>query len=321
MDNIIKPAVSIVMPLYNKETDVMRTINSVLSQSITDFELLVVNDGSTDKGPDMVRAISDPRIRIVDQENQGVSVARNRGIAEANSALIAFLDADDEWEADYLETILRLRNKFPDCDVYATAYYFAREDGQRRNAILRGIKSCEDEFRLDNYFEVAVQSEPPLWTSAVAVSKKAIDSVGGFPVGVTAGEDLLTWARLALRFSIAYSVSAHAIFYSPVFVSDRPSRLPQQPDIVGDGLAMLQSGESGSLSEGLANYIALWHRMRAVVYIQVGKMADARNELKMAVSYSDNNKRLLFLELISHMPYKLAVLIFTMIKRFQEIVR
>ena len=83
------PTVSIVIPLYNKEHEVVRAINSVLSQTFTNFEVIIVNDGSTDKGPVIVRSIGDPRVRIIDQQNAGVSGARNRGIAEVRAELSA----------------------------------------------------------------------------------------------------------------------------------------------------------------------------------------------------------------------------------------
>ena len=84
------PAVSIVMPLFNKEKEVSRAIRSVLSQSVQNFELIVVNDGSTDNSPSVVKEFVDPRISIIYQKNGGVSSARNRGVQEAKSELIAF---------------------------------------------------------------------------------------------------------------------------------------------------------------------------------------------------------------------------------------
>jgi len=312
------PIISIVMPLYNKEAEVMRSVNSVLKQAVPDWELIIVNDGSTDKGPDIVRAVKDKRIRIIEQSNQGVSAARNKGIAEARAGLIAFLDADDEWAPDFLETILRLKDKFPDCAVCATSYYITHGNDRKRNAILRGIKSSETDFRMTNYFEVAIQSDPPISSSSVAVSRKAILSVDGFPVGIRDGEDLLTWARLAIKYNIAYSTGSHAIFYSPVFVSDRPSRLPQCPDVVGEKLSRLRDTVTGQLINDLDHYISLWHRMRAIVYLQVGKMRDARNEIKVAIRHSGKSARLLFLLLLTYMPYSLSILIFKTIKKIRE---
>jgi len=208
-----KPTISVIIPLYNKEADVERAINSVLSQTIENFEVIVVNDGSTDKSPFIVRAINDSRIRIIDQKNAGVSAARNRGIQEAQADLIAFLDADDEWKPSFLETILDLRERYPECKVFASNYLYREPNGNSRLPIIRGLPPHPWNGIIEDYFKVAAKSDPPLWTSAVAVSKDAIQSVGMFPVGVTSGEDLLTWARLACRYNIAYSTQVGAVFW------------------------------------------------------------------------------------------------------------
>lgn len=98
------PKISVVVPLYNKAPYVERTLHSITSQSFGDFEVIVVDDGSTDGGPDIVRALADPRVRLVTQPNMGPGAARNRGISEAQGELLAFLDADDEWLPQFLET-------------------------------------------------------------------------------------------------------------------------------------------------------------------------------------------------------------------------
>ncbi len=91
------PLISVVIPLYNKEPYIKRAIDSILAQKIQDYEIIVIDDGSTDKSAEVVKSFPDPRIRLIQQENAGVSAARNRGIEEAKAELIAFLDADDEW--------------------------------------------------------------------------------------------------------------------------------------------------------------------------------------------------------------------------------
>ena len=111
--------ISVVIPLYNKAGQVGRTLKSVLAQTFQEFEVVVVDDGSTDGSVEEVRSVHDDRIRIIVQQNAGVAAARNRGIAEARYDFVAFLDADDEWKPTYLETQYNLAQKYKDCDVYA----------------------------------------------------------------------------------------------------------------------------------------------------------------------------------------------------------
>ena len=310
----MNPMVSVVMPLYNKEGEIERAIRSALNQVISNFELIIINDGSTDRSVEIAKSFSDPRLRIVHQANAGVSTARNRGISEAKSELIAFLDADDEWARDFLETIIGLRSRYAGCKVFGTRYFLCSPSGLKKLAVINGVSHDMQEGILTNYFVVAAQSGPPLWTSAVAVTKEAIDSIGGFSSGVTAGEDLLTWARLAARFQIAYSMKPCAIHYNPQTVADRPGRIPQEPDIVGDSLRwMLDHAESATIP-GLKEYVGLWHRMRAVTFLQLGDKENGRKEAQKAVSFSPS-ARLALILLISILPGSLAEKTFAFLKR------
>ena len=131
--------ISVVIPLYNKAGQVARTLRSVLGQTFGRFEVVIVDDGSTDGSVNEARSVHDSRIRIVSQRNAGVSAARNRGIAEARYDLIAFLDADDEWKPTYLETQCNLYRKYPDCSVFACNYEFRNADGRVTPTILRRL--------------------------------------------------------------------------------------------------------------------------------------------------------------------------------------
>ena len=203
--------ISVIIPLYNKETLISKTIHSVLSQSYRDFEVIVINDGSSDKSVNVVEEFHSEKIRIISQQNAGVSAARNRGIEEAQGKYVAFLDADDEWRPDYLENQMLLAHQFPECDVVAHSYDFCRS-GTIVHPRLNGVPFSGDKGVLENYFKVSCLSDPPLWTSAVVVKKRAIKNVGGFPVGIKSGEDLLVWARLALQFKIAYCLHPLAVY-------------------------------------------------------------------------------------------------------------
>jgi len=136
---------------------------------------------------------------VLSTKNSGVSSARNCGIKNSTTDLIAFLDADDVWDPGFLLVILNLVNDFPQAKWFATSYFVVNNKGDRSISrffgnpnFVRGI--------LDNYFAVAIRSDPPVCSSAMAVRKDAINSIGGFPVGIGSGEDLLTWARLAARY-------------------------------------------------------------------------------------------------------------------------
>jgi len=305
----------VVMPLYNKEKEVARAIISALAQSMSDFELIVVDDGSTDSGPKIVRGYRDPRIRMELQANAGVSAARNRGIELARAGLIAFLDADDEWHPNFLMTILDLALKYPECSVFATSYYIANTKTGTRRAVLRGLPPNFREGILQGYFEVASQSDPPLWSSAIAVRGAAIRAIGGFPVGVATGEDLLTWAKLAVEYKIAYSIAPLATFWEPEEMSSRPGRVPAVPDRVGEELAQLIDRRGSAAAAGLIDYVAHWHRMRGVIFLRLADSRSARAEFEKAMCLAGVRGRLLALFLISLMPGPSARLFYETMKR------
>jgi glycosyltransferase involved in cell wall biosynthesis len=286
------PRISIVIPLYNKAASVTRSLRSVFAQGCPDVEILVIDDGSTDGGDEVVRGIADRRIRLIRQENRGVSAARNRGIAEAAADWVAFLDADDEWLPGFLETIFGLRSQFPDCDVFATAYFYCLPDGQKQRPIFRGFPDGQSPFVLHDYFAVACRSSPPVWSSAVAVSKRALQSVHGFPEGVTSGEDLLTWARLLTRYRCAYNPAASALFHCQGEAWGPPVRRNSVPDVVGRELAILVQSAPQPTRKSVQRYVALWHKMRASVYIRTGNRPLAFQEICKAFHYSPRMPKL-----------------------------
>src|SRR5690349_15888802 len=108
----MKPLVSVIIPLYNKAPYLRRALESIASQTFADFEAIVVDDGSTDGSERIAAEFADPRFRVLRQPNRGPGSARNLGIAEARGELLAFLDADDEWLPDFLETTTSLLEKY-----------------------------------------------------------------------------------------------------------------------------------------------------------------------------------------------------------------
>jgi len=196
------PAVSVVIPLYNKGPYIARALNSVLAQIFQDFEVIVVDDGSTDNGAEVVRGFRDPRVRLIQQENQGVSAARNRGIEEARAELVAFLDADDEWLPEFLDTVLRLRSKYPDAGLYGTAY-----EVHFPGSIVKRIYNKNDGERLlSSYFGALVNFDSVIFnSSSFAAPKYVLTGLGGYPRDAKWNEDGTLWGMIALQFTIAYS--------------------------------------------------------------------------------------------------------------------
>lgn len=297
--------ISVIIPLYNKGKSITNTITKVLEQTYHDFEIIVVDDGSTDNGPEEVLKLQDKRIRLIHQKNAGVSAARNRGIKEAQYDLIAFLDADDEWMPDYLQTQYELSLKYPDCSVFACNYEFHDEENNIKHTHYNNFPFDSNDGILINYFDVASVSSPPIWTSAVVVNKMALESIAGFPAGVTLGEDLITWARLACRYSIAYSRKVEAIYnFRTQKQLVTPRRAPDKNDYVGQELAKLFS-MYGKTQIGLYKYVALWHKMRMVTYIRLGMKKEARYEYSKIKKYIKPDYKCILWNYLNFLPYKL----------------
>ena len=295
--------ISVVIPLYNKEKQIANTLHSVLRQTFQNFEIVVVDDGSTDNSVQEVEKVNDIRIRIVHQKNAGVSAARNKGIEEAKYDLIAFLDADDEWKVEYLETQYYLFQKYSQCSVYACGYEFSDSNGNVSGTIIRKLPFQEEDGVLTNYFEVASNSHPPIWTSAIMVKKEAIQAIGGFPVGIKSGEDLLTWARLAVHNEIAYSRKIMAIFHVEGYnVSEKPKRIPAEQDLVGNELSSLWYLYHPSY---MKQYISHWHKMRSSIYMRLNMRRKSMNEALKGLKYSPLNYKLYLYILLDLLPTKI----------------
>lgn len=277
--------ISVIIPLYNKVGRIADTLDSVLAQTFDDFEVVVVNDGSTDGSDAIVRQCKDARVRIIDQPNGGVSAARNRGIEEARGEYMAFLDADDEWAPDYLATQAALAKRFPECAVFASNYSFCDALGAFSATVIRNLPFDAECGELTNYFCVASAGHPPLWTSAVMVRREAMLAIGGFPVGVPNGEDLLTWARLAVRYRIAYSKSVKATYMLKAGhgVNSKPVNIPQG-NVVGCELEKLLVGYKGD-ARAFRNYIGRWYKIRSHIFLRGGERYNALVNIIRTIKY------------------------------------
>jgi len=207
-----KRFISVVIPLYNKQKSIRKTLDSVLAQTHDAFEVVVIDDGSADSGASIVAAIADPRIRLIRQTNSGVSAARNAGVKNARFEHVAFLDADDLWAPDFLETIAGLIDAFPDAGIYATSYW--REEGKRKLVTpkLEPGALAMPPGRMKNYFHAATFGEQPFSASSTCVARSAFMNLSGFKLALKYGEDLDMWARLALRHDVIFTPEPKSVY-------------------------------------------------------------------------------------------------------------
>ncbi|WP_144641485.1 glycosyltransferase family 2 protein [Bacillus cereus] len=203
---------SIVIPLYNKEHYIKRAIKSILNQTIQNFEIIVIDDGSEDNGCNMVRSFQDPRIQLIQQKHSGVASARNRGIESARGNIIAFLDADDEWRTTFLETIYNLKKIYPNGGAYATSYEIRLKNNKKVIPKFKHIPPFPWKGIISNYAH-AVLGDLPLISSAIAIPVTTFKKVGKFPIGAQLGEDQDMWFRIAEKYAIVYSHTPQAIYY------------------------------------------------------------------------------------------------------------
>ena len=287
--------ISVVIPLYNKEQSIASTLQTVLNQTYQDFEIVIVDDGSTDHSVEEVTKVLDPRIRLIHQKNAGVSAARNRGIEEAKGEYIAFLDADDEWKPEYLNTQYELTQKYPECSVFACNYEFKDTQGKVTPTIIRKLPFKGEDGILSNYFEVASYSHPPICSISIMVKKNAIQSIGGFPVGIKSGEDLLTWARLAVKEKIAYNRKPYAIYNTGFSFK----RIPSEFDIVGKELRLLHKTYH---IQYLNNYISRWHKNRAYMFMYFGRKLHCFKNAYISLKYNIKNHKVIIYVILSLLP-------------------
>jgi len=196
--------ISVVIPLYNKEKSIVRTLDSVLAQTCTDYECVIVNDGSTDQSAQVVRDWIEEKglrteekgchFRLVNQENGGVSSARNKGIEEARGEYVAFLDGDDLWAPKYLEVIEALAKDYPEAVILGTR--FATRMGEE---VKKNENGLADDFRgiIDNVWDVG----SPYWTSSTVLKKSEIEM---FDERMSHGEDMDVWYRMMLKGKAAF---------------------------------------------------------------------------------------------------------------------
>lgn len=209
----MKPVFSVIIPVYNKQAYIKAMLESCLSQSFSNFEVIIVNDGSTDGSLEVIKQFVDDRIRLYTTENQGISKARNFAISVAAGELIAFLDADDVWMPNHLEDLYSLYKSFPEAGLFCTKYLIKSKKVTTK-PVFNGLPE-DDNWKgiVKDYFASSYRYRVA-WVSAVAVPKYVLNKTGSFDETIEgAGEDLDLWVRIALHYPVALTNRISAVYF------------------------------------------------------------------------------------------------------------
>lgn len=195
------PFFSVIIPLFNKEKFIEATLKSVLNQTFIDFEILIINDGSTDNSATIIEGFDDPRIRYFLKENAGVSSARNDGIEKAQSNYISFIDADDYWYPDFLEEMFKIIQNYPQQKAFSAAIEIetSKKVIPASYSIVR-TNDCE----IVNYF-TASSKETVICTSCAVFHKSIFEETGNFDITVKSGQDTDLWIRIGMNYPVVFS--------------------------------------------------------------------------------------------------------------------
>lgn len=267
---------SVIIPLYNKAPYIRKALESIFAQNYTDYELIVVDDGSTDDSACIVQQFIDERlkvkgeetsgavtstynlspityklsVRLITQSNAGVSAARNNGVAQASGSYIAFLDADDWWEPTYLEKMAQLIKDYPEAGLYACNYVYYKPG---KTHVALNIPTG-----YINYPKAYYESGAMPVTSITALMPRAVfDEMEGFPLGIRLGEDFLLWAKTAMHYPVAFLNEPLAWYNNDVPVNLRATRNLHTPEhhmlfrleLLGDKAMRLLGNEANGTND------------------------------------------------------------------------
>lgn len=191
---------SVVIPLYNKSYGIERAIESILNQSINvDYEIIIVNDGSIDDSVSKVeKYLSNSNIILINQENSGVSIARNVGIQESKFKYICFLDADDWWNDNYFFTLSKLIEKNPKEVFFLMGY------SKVLNHYSKDVR-ISSKLEIFHHFGSSFFNTRGLVTPSIAITRDVLLNSGLFPEGITLSEDLYLWSKIISKYNVVYS--------------------------------------------------------------------------------------------------------------------
>lgn len=224
--------VSIIIPLYNKAPYIKKALEIVCSQTYQDWECIIMDDGSTDGSGELAKQViselSDRRFRLLSQANAGVAAARNNAVKQSSGELLCFLDADDWWDPIFIKEMVHFAEQVPSAGLWASNYIYYKPG--KTHVGVSNLAYEDTTHTIFNYPKSYTQGTGmPVWTGAVMMRRSIFDEMGGFPLGVRLGEDFLLWAKVALRYPVAFLDKPLAYYNNDVPAALRATRNLHDP--------------------------------------------------------------------------------------------
>ena len=228
---------SVIIPLYNKEKHIQQCIESVLDQTFDEYEIIVIDDGSTDDGPDIARSFKSEKINVYHQPNRGVSVARNSGLSKAKYDFLIFLDADDGLMPTFMDEISVMIEKYSEADIFATNFYnYKMAFGVLEE---RQVSFLPEHGIVTNYFEL-ILSNNPILASVFVIKKHVFKESGGYIEGMYNGEDTYLFSKLLLSHDLCFLNKP--LYYRTYDSENKASDIYRPADVNTSLLDYLNSG-------------------------------------------------------------------------------
>ena len=293
---------SVIIPVFNKEKYLSSSIESVLGQSFSNFELLIIDDNSSDNSLQEIYKFNDKRIKVFNRQNSGSGgyAARNLGISNAGFDYVAFLDADDIWLENHLFEIKKTIEKFPESDLISSGWFLRAGKTQKIDSYSIQMKDNEPHI-IKNFYASSFSGANPVCTNSVVIKKDLIVKAGMFPVSdCKKGGDIETWMRCML-----YAQIAHTAKITSVYFKDIPSTVTktvndfQTPCVYRSVLNLINKGVEAEKEYLLKNYSNFYSRISIFRSIVFGK--NKKEMLKCFFSEVDK-KTYFYLKIMSFFP-------------------
>ncbi|TRX37064.1 glycosyltransferase family 2 protein [Flavobacterium restrictum] len=276
---------SIVIPYYNKSKYIQRCLDSVLNQTFQEFEIILVNDGSTDGGLDFISNVYATKITVIHQENQGVSAARNAGIQASKQSFIAFLDADDCWHYQFLEKVKAVLDVEKDIKIIGAHY-------TRNKGFLDTDSGVLDYFKFDDYFKSAIRNTY-FSSSSTIIAADFFQKNKGFNSDLKKGEDIDVWVRAVYSGGNAFYIKNTLVYYS----NEDENQVTNSKVLIENSLVGIINKYPSGVNKSFSKFVSVFVLCNLYPYYY-----DSKSHLQAKTTLKNNQYEFFLLQLVYMFP-------------------